>query len=264
VLSSSPHLPSLVSCRSHSWDFTLWSFPLTGIRCASSASAPLLPFPARGFTVTTVTRSSRYPATRPSSGAFPSSKSVHAGPGVSPNSAADAPVGFLPSKGLPRHRITSISRGFLSRSCGEAASGLATRLDLSAEPQSVTPVPSGWSPSRAYLSRPQEPTGAGLAETAVLPGVPSLFIFLDRFGAASRPGLSFRLGFRSASPPPDEPSLGLGSSDRSTARRTLRVRHTQTFLPRERGRQIVPPKESNHCYFHCAPRVCHSCARTHV
>ncbi len=34
--------------------------------------------------------------------------------------------------------------------------------------------------------------------------------------------------------------------------------------PKREGPADCASQESNHCHFHCAPRVCHSCTRTHV
>jgi len=98
------------------------------------------------FELAVVARSSLYLVTGPSSGALTSSESVRVDSGVSPNATADALVGFLPSKGLPWYRMTSISQGLLSRSGREVSARLTIRLDLFPEPQSVVPVPCGWSP----------------------------------------------------------------------------------------------------------------------
>jgi hypothetical protein len=146
ALSSSPHLPSLVSCRSRSWDSTFRAFPSLESGAPRRRPLPSCRCPGASSRVTAVARSSRYLASRPSSGVFPSSESVHTGPGVSPNDAVDALLGLLPSKGLPRHRIAPISRGLLPRSCLVISTGLATRFDGRSEPRSVFPVPSGLSP----------------------------------------------------------------------------------------------------------------------
>jgi hypothetical protein len=79
VLSSSPDLPGLVSCRSHSWDSPFRAFPSRESGAPRRRPLPSCRYPRASSRVTTVARSSRYLAPRPPSGVFPSRESVHMG-----------------------------------------------------------------------------------------------------------------------------------------------------------------------------------------
>jgi hypothetical protein len=132
---------------------------------------------------------------RPPSGSCSFGKSVLTMPDVNPNTAADALLGFSPSKGLPRHAISTPSRALLSRTSTPAPRP-EDRFPFARCPRVLLHAPCGLSPKRL-------PSFLGFLPL-------SLF---TSFESSLDPGLSFHLRPRSTSPPPDGPSSGLARFD---------------------------------------------------
>jgi hypothetical protein len=135
----------LVSCRRHSWGFSLQSLPLAGIRASFDVRSPLdvtlafqLHFPWQAMVHFT------FPP-RPPSGGCPSSKSVHTMPGVNPNHRSRCSPGFPPLQGSPRPRD---GHAFTLPPLTHLSSALVLRRvpPLRPMPQSFTHAACGWSP----------------------------------------------------------------------------------------------------------------------